>query len=176
MFQKVYPTDFPELEHLKGIVHDDLYEMFDFIDPYELWYYYMNNYVMRYVNNYYNYEKYSPKLFEKNMVKALHNWCNTQKEKAVEFARTETQVIEETFGSYDTEVVISPTKIGSFEIVYIWITTHADACEKCLKNNNKHISKLKNLHTHWHCRCQIKQIITITDENGNILKESKKTL
>ena len=55
MFQKVYPSDIPELEPYKGIVKDDLDTLLGDIVPYDLFYYYSNQYIMRYVNNYYNY-------------------------------------------------------------------------------------------------------------------------
>ena len=52
-------------EHQGGIIED----------LYDVWYYYSNGPTMRYINNYYEYNKYDPKLYKRNMFKAIHYLC-----------------------------------------------------------------------------------------------------
>ena len=178
MFDKVYPdkTDFPELQGYKRIVKEDIMDYYDWIDPYELWYYYMNNYVMRYVNNYYNYEAYNPRVFEKNMSKAMKNYCRTQGEKVVEMCRAEVISISDTIDMYKPIRVFQNGNEGTIKIKYIWRTVNSDACKKCMKLDGKEFNNSKMIHQHWNCRCEIEEVIQILDADGNVLYEYTKIL
>ena len=175
MFQKVYPNDIPELEPYKGIVKDDLDTLLGDIVPYDLFYYYSNQYIMRYVNNYYNYEKYDPKLFKKNINKAIDNYCDTQKEKAIEYSRAEVVSITELMKGKKFKVFRNG-KEGNLTVKYIWRTSSSDACKHCMKMDGKEFNSEKMVRTHWHCRCKIEQITKIVSDDGEILHNSKKLL
>ena len=175
MFQKVWPEEIPELEPYKGYVKDDYDKLLDDILPYDLFYYYSNQYIMRYVNNYYNYEKYDPKLFRKNIEKAIDNYCNTQKEKAIEYARGEVVSITELMKGKKFKVFRNG-KEGTLTIKYIWRTTSSNACKHCIKMNGKEFNSEKMVRTHWHCRCKIEQITKIISDDGEILHNNKKIL
>lgn len=175
MFQNVWPGDIPELEPYKGYVKDDLDRLLDEILPYDLFYYYSNSYIMRYVNNWYNYEKYDPKLFRKNIEKSIDMYCNTQKEKAIEYARAEVVSITELLKGKKFKVFHNG-KEGTLTIKYIWRTSSSDACKHCMKMDGKVFNSEKMVRTHWHCRCKIEKITKIVDDNGEILHSSKKLL
>ena len=178
MFDKVYPDkkDFPELQNYKGYVKNDIYDFYDWVDPYELWYYYMNNYVMRYVNNYYSYETYNPRVFEKNMNKALKNYCRTQGEKTVEMCRAEVISISDTTNKYKPIRIFQNGKEGIIKITYTWRTVDSEACKFCKQLDGKEFNSKKMIHQHWNCRCEIERTIKIVDNNGKVLFEDTKIL
>ena len=175
MFQKVWPGDIPELEPYKGYVRDDYDRLLDDILPYDLFYYYTNPYIMRYVNNYYSYDVYNPKVFKKNIEKAIDNYCNTQKEKAIEYARAEVVSIMDILQDKDIRVFHNG-KEGTLYINYNWKTSKSDACKYCIKLNGKKFNSMKMVHAHWNCRCKIERNIRIIDDGGYILFEEKKVL
>lgn len=177
MFQKVYPDtkQFPELQSYKGIVQDDIGMWYNGVDPYELWYYYINNYVMRYVNNYYGYEKYDPRIFKKNINKAIDNYWNTQQEKCVEMARAEVVSIQETIKKYKPKIFHNG-KEGILVITYTWKTEDKDACKYCKKQDGKQFTSYKMVHQHWNCRCKIQQDTKIITDYGEILLDKQKIL
>lgn len=177
IFQRVYPEpkEFPELQSYKDFVRETLDIYYDWVDPYELWYYYINNYVMRYVNNYYDYDRYDPRIFKKNIFRALHNYCGTQQEKVIEMARNEVLSITET-NKYKIKKVFHNGNIGTYHIKYIWKTSNKEACKYCKSLNNKEFTSKKMIHQHWNCRCKIEQHIQIISNNGEILFENVKIL
>lgn len=178
MFDDIYP-DLPDILKYQGIVWEQLMIYDDWnnkIPKWDMFYYYINGPLMRFINNYYDYDTYNSKVFEKNMNKALHNYCHTHKEKAVEFARATVYIIQSTIGDYKPQTVISPNKFGYIELSYYWITTHDDACKYCKKYDNKKFNSFKMVHTHWNCRCKIKQVTQIIDTDGNIIEENEKIL
>lgn len=177
MFQKVYPDAklLPELQTYKGIVRDDVGMWYNWVDPYELWYYYINNFVMRYVNNYYGYEKYDPKIFKKNMDKAIDNYWNTQREKCVEMARAEVVSIQEMIQTYKPRVFRNG-KEGQLTMTYTWKTEDKEACKYCQELDGKQFTSYKMVHQHWNCRCKIQQDIKIISSDGEILLEKQKIL
>ena len=68
----------PLMEEYQGGIIDDLYDV---------WYYYSNGPTMRYINNYYEYNKYDPKLYKRNMFKAIHYLCKLEQERIIETTR-----------------------------------------------------------------------------------------
>lgn len=175
MFQKVWPGDIPELEPYKGYVKDDLDKLLEEIVPYDLFYYYSNPYVMRYVNNYYNNEKYDPKLFKKNIEKAIDMYCNTQREKAIEYSRAEVISITEYLKDKKIRVFRKGNE-GTLYIRYFWKTSSGDACRNCKKMDTKEFNSMKMARTHWHCRCKIEKIVQIIDDSGKVIHYDKKLL
>lgn len=174
MFQKIYPDarELPELQSYKGIVRDDVGVWYNWIDPYELWYYYINNYVMRYVNNYYGDNKYDPRVFKRNINKALDNYWNTQREKCIEMARAEVVSIMEMMKQYNP-IIFHNGKEGKLELVYSWLTEDNDACKQCRKLDGKQFNNYKMVHQHWNCRCQILQLTKVIYTNGEVLQSTK---
>lgn len=175
MFQKVWPDEIPELEPYKGYVKDDYDRLLDEIVPYDLWYYYSNPYIMRYVNNYYNYEAYDPKVFKRNIERAIDQYCGTQKEKAIEAARNEVISISEIVKDKDL-IVFRKGKEGNLHIRYVWRTSSSDACKHCIKMDGKTFTSRKMIRTHWNCRCKIEQNTKIIGYDGEILYDDKKLL
>lgn len=175
MFQNVWPGDIPELDGYKGYVKDDLDKLLEDLSPYDLFYYYSNSYIMRYVNNYYNYEKYDPKLFKRNIERAIDTYCNTQKEKAIEYSRAEVISITELLKDRKLKV-FRKGKEGTLTLRYFWKTSSGDACKHCLKMDGKEFNSEKMARTHWHCRCKIEKVTSIVTDDGEILHRSKKLL
>lgn len=155
---KNYITD----EHEPGLVEEDLWEM---------WYYYINSPVMRYVNNYYQFEKYDPKVFEKNMYKAIDNYARTNKERLVNDTRK--MMLE--LSDVSDEVNILDTEGNRYKIYFEWVA-EPDACEKCRRLDGTILKSTKDFVTHWNCRCHLEEHVTIISPDGQKLDEIVKIL
>lgn len=179
MFDRVYPNEkqHPDLAKIKPEVYDILDQeqwLYNWCDPYELWYYYINPYVMRYVNNYYDYEVYSPKTFERNMMKAVNNYCHTQQEKTVDMCRQESMVLENIIRKRNVSTIRNKQE-GEYRIKHIW-RAEKDACKVCKGRDGKEIRNIKTVKTHWNCRCYIERTIEIVNNDFDILYIETKVL
>lgn len=167
MFEQVYPNKnkYPELQSRKGLVRDNLDDYFDWINPFELFYYYVSGYAMRYVNNYYDYGVYSPQLFQKNVFKAIDNFCKTEANRATDMCRAacveipkQTQNIWRIYDDEDCQ----------YKIKYIW-KSQPNCCDKCANNDGKEFKSQNQIFTHWNCRCNIEEHIQLVNSNNIII-------
>lgn len=148
-------------EYAPGII-DDLYEV---------WYYYMNNPVMRYVNNYYEYKKYDPRLFEKNMKKAVNYLCKLIDERVTKSTR---EMMAELSDISEDEKVVD-VNFNRYHIYYIW-RTEPGCCKICAGYDGRIIELPYRFQTHWNCRCYLEQVIDILDETGEVIETKSKIL
>lgn len=145
-----------------GLIAEDLYDM---------WYYYINSPVMRYVNNYYEFEKYDLRVFEKNMYKALDNYARTNKEKLIDKARHILIHVSE----LSNNINILDVNGNRYKIEFIWVA-EPDACKLCRNLDGKIVTPNTRISTHWNCRCHLEEKVTIISPDGNILNEIVKIL
>ena len=168
MFLKTYP-DIPELNSYQGFVREDIDQYIHWNDPFELFYYYVSGYVMRYVNNYYNYEVYSPQLFQKNVFKAIDVFCNTEKNQCINMCRQECISISNMTEDYSIRTFYDDEECD-IEIYYVWKSTPG-CCEKCETLDGSELRQIDDIHTHWNCKCEIEQHTQYVNNNDEILYE-----
>ena len=173
LFNGVYPDTkkYPELQPYKGVVKDNLDDYIYWADPFEVWYYYVSGYAMRYVNNYYSYETYNPKTFAKNIDIAIDKYCTTQSNKVADMCRAEAIEIHNTIKKYKPRTIYNGEECV-YNIVYVWKTANEDACEDCKIRDNKEFDNSSMIFVHWNCKCNIEEHIQLIDNHNNIVYES----
>ena len=107
----------PLMEEYQGGIIDDLYDV---------WYYYANGPTMRYINNYYEYNKYDPKLYKRNMFKAIHYLCRLEQERLIETTR---KIMAE-LTDYSEDNTVLDTDLNRYKIYFVWVA-EPGACKIC---------------------------------------------
>lgn len=166
VFNKL-PTQFKGVqqyigEQYGGIIEDDVWEM---------WYYYINGPVARFVSNYYTLYKYDPKTFEKNIFKAVDNFGRTKKEQLVK--NTRNMMID--LSDVSETVNILDENGNRYKIYFVWYA-EPDACDECKRLDGTILKSKTDFQTHWNCRCHLEEHVTIISPDGKVLNEIVKIL
>ena len=148
-------------EHQGGII-DDLYDV---------WYYYASGPTMRYVNNYYEFEKYDPKVYQRNMVKALHYLCKLEQERLVDMTR---QMMTE-LSEYSEENPVVDVNLNRYEIYFVWVA-EPGACKMCRDMDGRRLDSEHRFVTHWNCRCHLEKHLTVLSPEGEVISDTVKIL
>lgn len=168
-FEVVYPKD-SNFQMIKPMIQDSIFGELIPEDFYELFYYYAIRPTMIYVNNYYDYNVYDPKVYKRNMEKAVDNYSHTMEERAVNMAREIAIKLTE----FTEEHTIYTTD-GRIMIKYIW-KCEPGACKICKKLEGKKLTDSPKFKTHWNCRCRLEQHIYTVDSKNRIIKDDTKII
>jgi len=152
----------PLLEAHQGGIIEDLYDV---------WYYYINSPTMRYVNNYYEYEKYDPRLFKKNIEKAIHYLCKLEQERIINSTR---EILSE-LSDYTEENPVYDMDLNRVEIYFVWVA-EPGCCPKCRALDGRILENTSQFTTHWNCRCHLEQHVKLLSPEGEIISDDVKML
>ena len=150
------------MEEYQGGIIDDLYDV---------WYYYSNGPTMRYINNYYEYNKYDPKLYKRNMFKAIHYLCQLEQERLIETTR---KIMAE-LADYSEDNTVLDTDLNRYKIYFVWVA-EPGACKICKDMDGRQLDSTHLFVTHWNCRCHLEQHIQVLSPEGEVISDKVKFL
>lgn len=148
-------------EHQGGVIED----------LWDVWYYYINSPVMRYVNNYYTFEKYDPRVFKKNMFRAIHYLCKLEQERLIETTR---KMMAE-LSDYSEDNLVTDVDLNRYKIYFVWVA-EPGACKLCREHDGKVLDSTHLFTTHWNCRCHLEQHIQVLSPEGEVISDTVKNL
>lgn len=150
------------------------------MDPTELdldYWQYLYYFVYRPVQTFvYNPE--NTRQFHKNMERAVEQYSVGLKDKVITNTREKLVQLEKAIKEHPLEVYDEKLGITKYyHVEYYWQAENSkNTCEVCKSRNGKRLASIKNLKTHWNCRCTIIEHSWYTDKDGKILDEKLKVL
>lgn len=116
--------------------------------------------------------------FKKNMERAVERYSIGLQDKVINITREKLVELEKAIEENPPQVYDEKLGITKYyHVEYYWQAENSkNTCDVCKSRNGKKLSTIKDLKTHWNCRCTMLEHSWWTDDNGKIFDEKLKVL